>query len=88
MSAIGRPLLALLVFLVATNSGTAQEPSAVERTTADFYGAIGPSVEVTWSAEPRTIPLNGELTLVLIVRNAVNPHQLTRPDLHLLETTW
>ncbi len=86
MSAIGRPWLALLLLVIATNSGVAQELSAVERTTADFYGAIGPAVEVTWSAEPRTIPLNGELTLILIIRNAVNPHQLTRPDLHLLDS--
>ena len=85
MSAIGRPWLALLLLVMATNSSVAQEPSAVERTTADFYGAIGSAVEVTWSAEPRTIPLNGELALILIVRNAVNPHQLTRPDLHLLD---
>jgi hypothetical protein len=83
-----------LLLLTAISSAPAQDrrPSVedlppVERQAADFYNALaaGPrGVEVAWTADPPTVPVNGELTLTLTVRHAANPHELAKPDLRKL----
>ncbi len=86
--------LILLLLLTAISSAPAQDrrPSVddlppIERQANDFYNALaaGPrGVEVAWSVDPPTVPVNGELTLTLTVRHAANPHELARPDLRKL----
>jgi hypothetical protein len=56
---------------------------AVERPADHFYGAIAGKkrVEVRWEVLPVAVPLGESFTLTLVVANAVNPHELTRPPL-------
>ena len=56
-------------------------PDAVERLAPDFYGAVGSQVRVSWSVEPIDTT---ESRLTLIVRGAMNPLELTPPDLAML----
>lgn len=55
----------------------------LDRNAADFYGAIaGPRpITATWTVEPETVPLDSEAILTLTVRNAINPHEIVRPNL-------
>lgn len=88
MSKIGERLA--VVFIVFFMSGARSEPptspaqlSPIERQQADFYGAIvGPDrgITIEWIA-PKSVRVDEEFELVLRVKNAVNPAELTRPDL-------
>ncbi len=85
MSATGsRRAVCLLAGFLCAESAGGQEPSAIERQTPDFYGAVGGPVSAAWSVSPETIPLDGEATLTLTVRGAKNPDALARPDLAAL----
>ena len=88
MSKTGEWLACLL--LVSAAPARAESPtsleqlSPVERQQSDFYGAIagnGPSVAVTWTLAPAKATHGGDITLTLLVKNAVNPSELARPDL-------
>ena len=80
MCATGNFLI-LAVLLAAPPS--VEDLTPVQRLTPDFYNAIavGKRVEVAWSADPATVPRDGELTLTLTIRNAANPHELAKPNL-------
>lgn len=81
--------LAVAVALLVTVPATAQLPTSVEhipvieRPPNHFYGAIagGKRLEVRWELSPTSAPLGTPLTLTLVVRQAANPHELTRPPL-------
>src|SRR5436305_587918 len=79
MYATGNLLLAA-VLLAAPPS--LDDVPAIDRSKPDFYNAVSTKrVEVTWSADPATVPRDGELTLTLTVKNAANPHELAKPNL-------
>lgn len=85
MSATGsRRAVWLLAWLTCPGPAASQEPSAIERQTPDFYGAIGGPVSATWGVSPAAVPADGEATLTLTVRGAKNPDALTWPDLAAL----
>ena len=78
--------LALLVAL--SLAAPAAPPSVdaippVERPAEHFYGAIAGNkpVRVRWEGVPASVPLGGSFTLTLVVEDAANPHELTRPPL-------
>ena len=80
--------LLLLVLAIAPAAGpaglTLADIPPIDRRAADFYGAIaaGPDkVTAAWAVSPAEIPLDGDTTLTLTVRNAANPGELARPDL-------
>ena len=87
MSRTGELLLALVAFC---GSARAEPPtsleqlSPVDRTQADFYGAIagpGPGVTAAWSLDSDRVALGGDIALTLTVTNAANPGELLRPNL-------
>ena len=89
MSKTGELLLGL-VFVVVCGFARAESPasleqlSPVERQQSDFYGAIagtGPGVTVAWSVASAKLELGGDIELTLTVKNAVNPKELSRPNL-------
>jgi hypothetical protein len=55
----------------------------LERPRDHFYGAISAakSVRVWWQVTPVSVPFGESFTLTLVVSNAVNPDELTRPPL-------
>lgn len=76
--------------LVLAGTAVAQVPTrleqigAVARSQPDFYGAIagpGETVRVEWKLSASAAELGESVRLTLTVRNAVNPQELTRPDL-------
>ncbi len=81
------PRLALLfVLALPASAGPPFSVDAippVERPSEHFYGAIRDKqpVRVRWELSPASVPLGGSLTLILVVTNAANPHELTRPPL-------
>lgn len=82
MSATGN----LLLFALVAAPPSVEDLTAVERQTEHFYNAVATKkVEVAWSADPATVPRDGEVMLTLTVRNAANPHELTRPNLAAMD---
>lgn len=83
----------LLAVLLAVGVSVAQPAiptrlehlGAVVRTQPDFYGAIAPArgetLKVSWAFSAAEVESSGTVRLTLTVRNAVNPRELTRPDL-------
>src|SRR6266498_1756125 len=73
----------ILIAVLFAAPPSVEDLTPVQRLTPDFYNAIavGKRVEAAWSADPATVPRDGELTLTLTVRNAANPHELARPNL-------
>ena len=93
MSAIGRfprfwhltglILLAAPAFAQDAKLPTIHNIPPIERNADDFYHAIAgtQAVQVEWLAGPTRVLLNGDIALSLVVRHAVNPAELIRPDL-------
>ncbi len=86
MCGTGKRTLAGLLAVLLCGSAAARPPSvedlsALDRFSDHFYGAIadGPAVRVAWSIDP-TVRVGGSRILSLIVTNAANPRELTRPD--------
>ena len=74
----------LLALLTPAQSPTRVEDIPVlERPREHFYGAISArrSVQVRWQVTPAAVPFGESCTLTLVVSNAVNPDELTRPPL-------
>lgn len=71
----------------AVSPTSVEQLSGIDRQKDDFYGAIarGPGVKVRWEVVPASVPLGTPVTLTLVVSNAVNPHELTRPTLLQLD---
>jgi hypothetical protein len=86
---VSRGRAVIILFALASTIATAQPITsvdaipAVERPADHFYGAIAGKkrVEVRWEVSPNAVPLGESCTLTLVVANAVNPHELTRPPL-------
>lgn len=93
MSRTGSRLAVLLVVPLTAGVSAAQPAmptrlehlGAVVRTQPDFYGAIAPArgetLKVSWAFSAPAVELGGTVRLTLTVRNAVNPRELSRPDL-------
>lgn len=83
-----RPLAVVLTLVLAA-AVTAEPPTSVEdirpteRPREHFYGAIAGKkpLAVRWEVTPTSVPLGRTFTLTLVVSNAVNPRELTRPPL-------
>lgn len=78
----------LLAFVLFSSVATAQdEPDAndapaIFQNREHFYNAISTgNFTVTWSATPKEIAADGELTLTLSVANAQNPQRIRKPNL-------
>jgi hypothetical protein len=76
-------LLLLTSVAVAGTPQSVEQIPVIERPADHFYGAIASpqGVKVRWEVSAATVPLGGSFTLTLVVSNAVNPHELTRPPL-------
>lgn len=88
MSATGSLLAALLLGIAAQQRPSVEDVPPVERPAKDFYNALAAGstgVRVEWTVDPPAVPVTGEFTLTLTVRNAANPHELARPDLRALD---
>ena len=59
--------------------GSDDEPTALERLTPDFYGAVGTAVEAEWKPAPGPAIVGKPLRVVLQVRGAANPTELVMP---------
>lgn len=79
----------LVSFVCLSTAFAAGPPTTVddipplERPREHFYGAIAgkKTFAVRWEATPISVPVGRTLTLTLVVSNAVNPKELTRPPL-------
>jgi hypothetical protein len=60
----------------------------LDRQARDFYGAIGPAVVVQWQADVTTATVGSDVTVSLVVRNALNADELQRPPLELPADTF
>jgi len=70
-----------LFFLAALLQAPTSEPTALERLTPGFHGAVGTFVEAEWMLESDAVVVGKPLRAVLQIRGAVNPEQLTVPPL-------
>lgn len=75
--------LLLVTVAVAPPPTSVEQIPVLDRPQDHFYGAIaGPKrVEVWWEVTPAEVPLGESFSLSLVVANAVNPHELSRPPL-------
>lgn len=82
MSVTGKLLLTLALITPADPATIADIP-IIDRQAPDFYGAIADREKVMaeWRVEPNPVAIDSDTVLSLIVRNAANPTELTRPDL-------
>ena len=78
----------LLLFVLFSSTASAQdEPDtndapAIFQNREHFYNAISTgNLTVTWSATPKEIATDGELSLTLTVANAQNPQRIRKPNL-------
>lgn len=78
--------LVIALFLVAPPGVADLAP--LDRQARDFYGAIGPAVEVHWQAGVTTATVGSDITVSLVVRNALNADELQRPPLELPADTF
>jgi len=83
----------LLLSAMSPTVGAAETPVSVdqipvvERPQDHFYNAIAGSgkMSVRWEVSPASVPFGSSFTLTLVVSNAANPHELTRPPLAHLD---
>jgi len=96
MFATGKLLFSLLVLVLGADLAAAQDrppsfediPPLAQQPREHFYRALahGPKgVEAKWIVSPEKVAIDGELSLTLIVSNAANPTQLTKPPLDKFE---
>lgn len=70
----------LLLFTPAARGQDAVPP--LVQAGEHFYGAVGTgTLDVSWTATPTDVPLDGEITLTLTVNRARNPESIRRPNL-------
>src|SRR5262245_2662147 len=62
----------------------AQDIPVIGQPTADYYGARGTGVKVTWTLDRDSVPEDGVIVATLTVTGADNPRDITRPDLKKL----
>jgi len=72
---IGNILISLLILL----QSPADEPTALERLTPDFYGAVGKAVELEWQLNADAVDVGKPIRAILRVRGATNPAELIAP---------
>jgi len=88
MSGTGSLLAIGLLLAVVQDRPTVESLPVIDRQRENFYHALaaGPKgVEATWLVTPTTVPIDGELSLTLIVANAANPKELVKPPLDKFE---
>lgn len=86
MCATGKRMFLLFVllssFASAQDEPDANDAPAIFQNREHFYNAISTgNLTVTWSATPKEIAADGELSLTLTVANAQNPQRIRRPNL-------
>ncbi len=86
MCATGKRMFLLFVllssFASAQDEPDANDAPAIFQNREHFYNAISTgNLTVTWSATPKEIAADGELSLALTVANAQNPQRIRRPNL-------
>jgi hypothetical protein len=85
----GSRLAVIVVLFAGVAAAQEKRPSVADlpvpdRMRPDFYHALASGskgVTAEWSVSAATVPLDGELTLTLTVRNAANPQELVKPPL-------
>lgn len=72
---------ALLVLLIASSCSAADAP-AILQSTPNFSNAIaGPGFDVTWTAIPSELSIDGSIELTIRFVGVTNPDRVRRPDL-------
>ncbi len=79
---------ALVIALLLVAPPGVADLAPLDRQARDFYGAIGPAVEVRWRAEAMTATVGSDIVVSLVVRNALNADELLRPPLDLPADTF
>ena len=73
---------AIAITLLLTSIVRADDPvPAIYRNAPDFYGAVGSGVTVAYSIPTPNASVGSSVMLMLHVRNARNPGDITRPPL-------